>query len=324
MLLETLFPGPSSVPLLMEAPSGVFYHVTFRKHMASIADIGLVTGRRRVWNNAFGAKLGERGAIYLFSSLDAAVRWAAKMDFDFRKGDKRPGIVILKIENPPGKIVPDDAMGLHASRGSTWMTATPIPPSCITKTIPLTDNLIRSVVQGDPIEEDTDDVAWAPPADDNPRDWLLHGRDGFFVIYNRNFLNNRDVFMPIKGFMEIKSFSDGSAMLKRFHAVTPNLKKMMLTLAANYAASKRCELRVPKGLAQMMDRTKLNFQSEHNYIICVPKKDQRVDVDRMTAPDRAFLAQNDKDGSFQRALLMKANGVVESEMSLPEPEFSVS
>lgn len=123
-----------------------FYHVTLNSRLPSIRQTGLSGGKKRLWKNTHGAALGERGAIYLFSDASAAVRWAAKMEYEFGKP-----VSILVLKDIPGGIERDGGMQLHAQRGTTWKTLRPIPAECIHKIVPLTKDLIRKIVADKPV-----------------------------------------------------------------------------------------------------------------------------------------------------------------------------
>lgn len=116
-----------------------FYHVTLKSRLASIKATGLTPGRRRLWKNLHGAQLGSRAAIYVWDDWSSAIRWAAQMEWAFKKP-----IALLILANPPGPFEPDEhkfAIGHHGFR-----TETPIPPSSIIEVVPLTTELTQQVV----------------------------------------------------------------------------------------------------------------------------------------------------------------------------------
>ena len=128
--------------------SGKFYHVTFAARLPKIMQDGLVSGKRRVWKDSFGTNQGSRTSVYLFSSPIMAIRWAHKMEYEFgRKAS------ILVVNNPPGNIKPDNHIEAQMN-GKTWFTTdAPIPPSCISKVVPLTNDLCRKAVAAWPNDE---------------------------------------------------------------------------------------------------------------------------------------------------------------------------
>jgi hypothetical protein len=131
--------------IVESATNPVYYHATFSSRVPTILKQGLVLGKRRTWGRASGGRQGLR-AIYLFSDPVMAVRWAHKMQFDF----DRPASILV-IENPPGDITADDHVEAQMN-GRTWFhTNEPIPPECIARVVPLTLDLTRAVVAGEPI-----------------------------------------------------------------------------------------------------------------------------------------------------------------------------
>jgi len=105
---------------------------------------GITSGHKRNWNNRFGSKLGSTRLIYLFSDYTSAVRWAARMEWDFRD-QGNPEIVIIRIQFT-GYGRRDEHW---ENDGSWWTTVDPIPPDQIIDVIPLTLEMKREVAQTD-------------------------------------------------------------------------------------------------------------------------------------------------------------------------------
>lgn len=129
---------------IMEAKTDLLYHVTFASRVPSIQKNGIISGKHRNWDRAFGGKYGERGLIYLFTTAESAVRWAFKMQYEF----SRP-TVIIELANVSGDLN-DDPSGesqLMMNGAGTWKTIdTNIPPSCIHRIIPMTPPLAKKLV----------------------------------------------------------------------------------------------------------------------------------------------------------------------------------
>jgi hypothetical protein len=125
-----------------EPKSSVFYHVTFKSRLKSIMKNGITSGHKRNWNNRFGSKLGSTRLIYLFSDYTSAVRWAARMEWDFRD-QGNPEIVIVRIQFT-GYGRRDEHW---ENDGSWWTTVDPIPPDQIIDVIPLTLEMKQEVAQ---------------------------------------------------------------------------------------------------------------------------------------------------------------------------------
>jgi hypothetical protein len=130
--------------------SGPFYHVTTDTRLKSIMTNGLEPGHRRRWKNVFGTKLvGDRGFIYLISNFTEAVRFAAKQDYEHRNEGKRSKTVILVVHNVPTKSLERDPNieGQLASHSWFRSNAT-IKPTDLVRVIPLTDALVKQVIDG--------------------------------------------------------------------------------------------------------------------------------------------------------------------------------
>lgn len=137
-----------------------FFHVTTKARVNSIMQHGIVSqGHHRRWKNMFGSQLGKRGYVYLFSDYTAAVKWAAKMDYDLsEKGKRKQQIVILCLRGlPEDRLEPDPNLEgqLHAPGAWLQLEGT-IPPESVARVIPLTPDMVKQVVHytshGTPIE----------------------------------------------------------------------------------------------------------------------------------------------------------------------------
>jgi hypothetical protein len=103
----------------------------------------LVPGKKSQWNNAYGATLGSRKKIYLFSSLDPAIQLASRMEW----GIKKP-VDILVIEFTPPDLEPDPSLEANMEHpGTWWMTSTVVPPTAIKQVLPLTMEMKRDYIK---------------------------------------------------------------------------------------------------------------------------------------------------------------------------------
>lgn len=139
--------------LFEQAPSdGLFFHVTTPRRVKKILQTGIEPNHQRRWNNYTGKKLGDRGFVYLISDFTAAVRWAAKVQWEMGKGgerDKTP-IDILCVRNiDPTSLEPDTNLEGQLNYPGKWfqMKGT-IGPENIVRIISLTPELIKQVVNG--------------------------------------------------------------------------------------------------------------------------------------------------------------------------------
>jgi hypothetical protein len=147
--------------------SGPFYHVTTDTRLKSIMTNGLEPGHRRRWKNTFGAKLGDRGYIYLISNFTEAVKWAAKQDYEHRIEKKRSKTVILVLHNVPTASIDRDPNIEGQLRGHSWFRSTAtVPPTDIVRVIPLSEELVKQVVKDGtvkPPEPEPQPAAEPPP-----------------------------------------------------------------------------------------------------------------------------------------------------------------
>jgi len=117
---------------------GIFYHVTFKSRLKSILKNGITSGHKRNWNNAFGAKLGKNDQVYIFTDFTSAVRWAARMEWDFEKD-----IVIIRL-----RFDGDHSRDDHwENDGTWWSTSSHISPDQIIDVIPLVLTMKQEVAQ---------------------------------------------------------------------------------------------------------------------------------------------------------------------------------
>lgn len=123
-----------------------YYHVTFVATLSKIRRDGIVPGKRRNWNNAFGSKLGSTKNVYVFSDPVSAARWAFKMEWEFEK----PAVIIVLKDIDPASLVDDTGAEPHqfVDGEQTWKcTADTIPASCIDRVVPMSQDIARAVVK---------------------------------------------------------------------------------------------------------------------------------------------------------------------------------
>ena len=118
-----------------------YYHTTLKSRIAKIKKEGLLIGKRRLWNNAFGAKLGNNKQLYLFSSFDEAIQWAGKMEWHLEQK-----IVIIELENLKNTL-PDNNGEMQLSYKTACSIDYNISKNGIKKIIPLTLELTRAFIK---------------------------------------------------------------------------------------------------------------------------------------------------------------------------------
>lgn len=125
---------------------GTWYHATRHIRLKSILATGLRPSRRRQWKNKLGGRLGETGMVYLMSTMDAAIHFAAKLEWelkDAKKNDVQIDIITVQGEIP----VQQDPHIESQMNGNTWfMTPMHIPPEMIKQVTPLTLQMTRDYI----------------------------------------------------------------------------------------------------------------------------------------------------------------------------------
>ena len=103
-------------------PNRTYWHVTPHTRLQKIMAMGIVPSRRRQWKNHAGGRLGQTKMIYLFSNFDAAIRFAAKLEWGLKsEGRKSTQVDILEMTtNVPVK--PDDHIEAQLEGGGWWRT----------------------------------------------------------------------------------------------------------------------------------------------------------------------------------------------------------
>lgn len=119
-----------------------WFHVTLASRLKSIRLLGITPGRKRLWSNTWGDKLGDTKCVYLINDFTAAVRWAFEMEYNFNK----PAVILL-LSGPPDSLEWDTNGGSHGGGQHWFKTTQAFPPQAIIREIPLTRDLCRSVAR---------------------------------------------------------------------------------------------------------------------------------------------------------------------------------
>ncbi len=123
--------------LAEHAGQQVYYHATPTGKLKSVLKDGIVSGKKRLWSNTFGAKLGDTKLVYLFDDLVKAVLWAGKMHWEFKA---YPALVAVR--GPVHGLQPDDNIDV-APHG---FTAPFVPPEQIVgHFVPTVDDVRRAI-----------------------------------------------------------------------------------------------------------------------------------------------------------------------------------
>lgn len=128
------------------------YHVTQTKNVDKIKKKGLLMMQTSNWVTGGFERYGK-GEIYAFEHPADAVKWAAKMDWEFNQAVGSGKISIVKIKRE-GKWTEDknDPISHAGSKGKWLKTVGKIEPSNIVEVIPVTLTLTRKLVAQEDIE----------------------------------------------------------------------------------------------------------------------------------------------------------------------------
>lgn len=125
------------------------YHVTFTKYLPRIMKKGILPLQTSNWVKSGNPE--ERygnGEIYSFEHMDDAIRWAAKMDWEFNKSIGTGKISILTVQDPGGWEVDEaDPLSQAGAKGNWLKKHGLIPPDAIVSSIPLTSELVKTITQ---------------------------------------------------------------------------------------------------------------------------------------------------------------------------------
>ena len=131
--------------------SSPLYHVTHTRLVGKIKKEGLRSLNPSNWvNKSSGERYGE-GELFAFTDLTDAIRWAAKMDWDFNKetGSGKISILTIKPGNAQWKTDTADPLSQATNKGKWVKTFSQIPPQQITKVTPLTTPMIQALIKRD-------------------------------------------------------------------------------------------------------------------------------------------------------------------------------
>jgi hypothetical protein len=124
------------------------YHVTFTKHLPSILLGGIMPFQTTNWVRTGDKSRYGAGEIYAFTEQEDAVRWAAKMDWQFNQEMGSGEITILTAKRGDGWQIDDaDPLTRLGSKGDWLKRMNRIPPADILEVAPVTPELIREATQ---------------------------------------------------------------------------------------------------------------------------------------------------------------------------------
>jgi len=124
--------------------SRTVYHVTFAANLPTILTQGLLPFQPSNW-----VKTGDRsrygdGEIFAFSERRDAIRWAAKMDWEFTRATGSGGICILEIDSDQKWEIDTNDMLSQGGAFGVWLkTVSRVSPISIVKIERLTARLLK-------------------------------------------------------------------------------------------------------------------------------------------------------------------------------------
>lgn len=123
------------------------YHVTHTKSVPSIMKKGVLPLQKSNWVRAGSKERYGEGEIFAFTNKTDALRWAAKMDWDFNKTIGSGKISILTIANGQDWDIDDaDPLSQTTNKGKWLKSRKRIRPEQIIKAEPVTLEMTRSLI----------------------------------------------------------------------------------------------------------------------------------------------------------------------------------
>src|SRR5271170_1949075 len=130
--------------------SKIFYHVTQTAKVPKIKQEGIVPLQSSNWVKGKGGDRYGEGEIYACDNLRDAVRWGAKMDWDFNHemGSGKISIIAFEAGNAKWEVDENDPIQQMQNKGHWMKLVGNVKPAQITKVVPININMTRAVVQG--------------------------------------------------------------------------------------------------------------------------------------------------------------------------------
>jgi len=132
---------------LDEANNQFLYHVTDNKAVLFIDKNGIVPKKVSNWVKAGGGNFGKGNEVFAFEDASDAIRWAARMDWEFNKDTGSGKIVIVKIRKT-GNWTEDtnDLLSHLGSRGKWLKKVGKVDRSDIVSITPVTSEMVKQMV----------------------------------------------------------------------------------------------------------------------------------------------------------------------------------
>ena len=142
--------SPQALQASAKTAGQTLYHVTRTEKVPKIKAKGILPLQTSNWTKGEGGERYGEGEIYAFDNLQDAVRWAAKMDWDFNQqmGSGKISIVEFDSGNLKWEIDENDPISQATAKGNWLKAHGSVKPAQIKKAVPVTIDMTRAVVQG--------------------------------------------------------------------------------------------------------------------------------------------------------------------------------
>ena len=123
----------------------ILYHVTHTDKVSKILKEGIKPLQTSNWVSGTGKRYGE-GEIFSLNNLKDAIRWGAKMDWEFNQimGSGKISIIEFKKTNK-WDIDESDPISQLGNEGQWLKQLGTVKPQNIIKVIPLTVDIIKTI-----------------------------------------------------------------------------------------------------------------------------------------------------------------------------------
>jgi len=131
------------------APESVLYHVALTKHVPSILQKGITHFNPSNWIKAGSKQRYGEGDIYAFEDERDAIRWAAKMDWEFHKkmGSGNVSVIQFTADKNDWREDTVDPIGQAGASGKWLKSSVAVKPSAIKGHYPVTVARIKPQVR---------------------------------------------------------------------------------------------------------------------------------------------------------------------------------
>jgi hypothetical protein len=136
--------------ILTEDELEVLYHVTHTELADKIKAEGLRTMQTSNWLQRGSKERYGEGQVFAFENRIDAIRWAARMDWEFNQATGSGSIAIVTFK-PQGEWLVDDAdpMSQAMSLGDWFKSYAPQPPESIISVEPVTQDVVQELMKAD-------------------------------------------------------------------------------------------------------------------------------------------------------------------------------